>query len=120
MNLLSIVNGRKIKIRKTKIKGMFSLLLYFIKIKLFNYSDILSYHIDSLPSIIIIWNFFKDISIIKLTSKQNKFCEIYLCLGNASEFYRQVYNANKMKSKTINEKASLLFKKDNIKTRVDE
>jgi len=34
---------------------------------------------------------------MKLTIKQEKFCNLYIELGNASEAYRQSYNCEKMK-----------------------
>lgn len=55
-----------------------------------------------------------------LTPKEEKFAQLYITLGNASEAYRQSYNAEKMKEKTIWEKASLLLKKDNVRARINE
>ncbi|UXN38139.1 terminase small subunit [Avibacterium paragallinarum] len=56
----------------------------------------------------------------KLTPKQEKFCQLYLELGNASEAYRQAYNAEKMKPETINTKASELLHNGKIAERVSE
>lgn len=56
----------------------------------------------------------------KLTLKQEKFCQEYVKLGNASEAYRASYKAGRMKDKTINETASKLLKSPKITTRVKE
>lgn len=37
-----------------------------------------------------------------LTPKQEKFCQLYIELGNASEAYRQSYDCQDMKSESIN------------------
>ena len=42
---------------------------------------------------------------MKLTIKQEKFCNLYIELGNASEAYRQSYNCEKMKPESVNNKA---------------
>jgi phage terminase small subunit len=55
-----------------------------------------------------------------MTPKQEKFCQLYVELGNASEAYRQAYNAARMKSATINVKASQLLDQDKIAVRVAE
>ena len=57
---------------------------------------------------------------MKLSIKQEKFCNFYLESGNASEAYRRSYNCLKMKSETINTKACQLLKKDKIRARVEE
>ena len=57
---------------------------------------------------------------MKLTVKQEKFCQEYVKNGNASESYRNAYSTVKMKDKTINEKASRMLKEDKISTRVKE
>lgn len=57
---------------------------------------------------------------IKLTPKQERFCNTYVEIGNASAAYREAYSCDGMKDKTINEKASKLLKKDKISTRVKE
>ncbi len=49
-----------------------------------------------------------------LTPKQEKFCHAYLKTSNASEAYRQAYNAKNMKPNTIKVKASVLLAKDNV------
>lgn len=55
-----------------------------------------------------------------LTQKQENFCLAYIKTGNASEAYRQSYNASKMKPETITERASRLLKEYNISTRIKE
>ena len=37
-----------------------------------------------------------------MTPKQEKFCQLYVELGNASEAYRQAYDASKMHAPTVN------------------
>ena len=55
-----------------------------------------------------------------MTPKQDKFCREYMKTGNASEAYRNSYNASKMKDATIWNKASDLLKKDEVRARVEE
>jgi hypothetical protein len=55
-----------------------------------------------------------------MTPKQEKFCTLYVELGNASEAYRQAYDASRMKPATINVKASQLLAQDKISVRVGE
>jgi phage terminase small subunit len=50
---------------------------------------------------------------MKLTPKQEKFSQLYVKLGNASEAYRQSYNCGKMKTESIHRKAKELL--DNVK-----
>ena len=57
---------------------------------------------------------------IKLTPKQEKFCQGYIETGNASEAYRQAYNAEKMRPDTVNNKAYGLLQKGGIRARLDE
>ena len=38
---------------------------------------------------------------IKLTPKQERFCQVYIETGNASEAYRAAYNAEKMKPESV-------------------
>lgn len=54
----------------------------------------------------------------KLTAKQEKFCLAYLETGNASEAYRQAYNAENMKPETINRKAKDLIDNGKIAARL--
>lgn len=56
----------------------------------------------------------------KLTPKQEKFCQKYIELGNASEAYRQSYDAEKSKPETINRKAKELLDNGKIAARVKE
>jgi phage terminase small subunit len=56
----------------------------------------------------------------KLTPKQEKFCNLYVELGNASEAYRQSYNSLKMKNEVIAVKASELLSSGNISVRVKQ
>lgn len=55
---------------------------------------------------------------MKLTPKQEKFCQEYIKTGNASESYRRAYNTAKMKDETINVKACELLKNGNISVRI--
>lgn len=58
---------------------------------------------------------------MKLTPKQEKFANLYVELGNASEAYRQAYDVGvNTKSKSINEASSKLLKDPNIHSRVEE
>lgn len=57
---------------------------------------------------------------MKLSIKQEKFCNSYLECGNASDAYRYSYNCLNMKLEAINVKASQLLKKDKIRIRVEE
>ena len=49
-----------------------------------------------------------------MTPKQEKFCEKYIELGNASEAYRQVYSCARMKEKQVWEEASKLLKRPKV------
>ena len=56
-----------------------------------------------------------------LTPKQEKFAQAIALEGmSQSDAYRSAYDTAKMKDKTINEKASLLASKGNIRTRIKE
>ena len=57
---------------------------------------------------------------MKLTIKQEKFCNLYIELGNASEAYRQSYNCEKMKPESVNIKAFELLNNGKITLRIDE
>ena len=57
---------------------------------------------------------------LNLTPKQEKFCQLYIELGNASEAYRQAYDASRMKAETINTKAKELLKHGLITVRISE
>ena len=53
-----------------------------------------------------------------LTPKQEAFCLAYIETGNASEAYRQAYDAGKMSEKVIHNKASDLLKRGDIGVRL--
>lgn len=55
-----------------------------------------------------------------LTPKQEKFCLVYLETGNASEAYRQAYDAQSMKPETVNKRASELLDNGVIAGRLSE
>ncbi len=57
---------------------------------------------------------------MKLTLKQEKFCQKYVELGNASDAYRESYNAGKMKTATIHRKACEVLQNGNVSARVKE
>jgi phage terminase small subunit len=56
----------------------------------------------------------------KLTPKQEKFANLYIELGNASEAYRKAYNVSNPDADWIASKASHILSEDNIRTRVEE
>ena len=55
-----------------------------------------------------------------LTIKQEKFANLYIELGNASEAYRQSYNCEKMKPESVNIKAFELLNNGKITLRIEE
>ena len=55
----------------------------------------------------------------KLTPKQEAFCLAYIETGNASEAYRQAYDAENMKPATVNRNAKALLDNSKISTRVE-
>ena len=55
-----------------------------------------------------------------LTIKQERFCMVYVETGNASEAYRQAYNAENMKEASINVNASKLLTDAKIALRIKE
>jgi phage terminase small subunit len=55
-----------------------------------------------------------------LTPKQDSFCQKYIELGNASEAYRQSYDASDMKPETVNRKAKELLDNGKIAARIEE
>lgn len=55
-----------------------------------------------------------------MTPKQEKFCQLYIELGNASEAYRQAYDASRMKPESINVNASKLLGDAKVALRVAE
>lgn len=56
---------------------------------------------------------------MKLTVKQEKFCNKYIECGNASEAYRFAYECKKMKDETLWVKASELLANGKVKVRID-
>ncbi|MEG9489616.1 terminase small subunit [Mannheimia indoligenes] len=56
----------------------------------------------------------------ELTPKQEAFCLTYIETGNASEAYRQAYEAEGMKPETINRKAKELLDNGKIAARIEE
>lgn len=54
-----------------------------------------------------------------LTLKQENFCLKYIETGNASEAYRQSYEAEKMKPETVNRKAAELMADGKITARIE-
>ena len=56
----------------------------------------------------------------KLTPKQEKFANLYVELGNASEAYRKSYSVKGSKPETITENASRLLADSNVLARVAE
>lgn len=57
---------------------------------------------------------------MKLTLKQENFCNFYIETGNASEAYRRAYAAEKMKDETINRVAFDLLNNPKIAARIKE
>lgn len=55
-----------------------------------------------------------------LTAKQEKFIQGIVSGLSQREAYKQAYNTNKMKNETIDNKAYILFKKDEIRARYNE
>ena len=55
-----------------------------------------------------------------LTAKEESFCNDVASGMTLTDAYKDSYNAENMSDKTINEKASLLAKKDKVRTRIDE
>lgn len=56
-----------------------------------------------------------------LTPKQERFCQKYIeCKGNASEAYRQSYDAENMKPQTVWDEASELLKHPLVAARLKE
>ena len=56
----------------------------------------------------------------KLTIKQEKFCQVYIETGNASEAYRRAYDASGMKPNTVEKRACELLKNGKVAGRVRE
>lgn len=58
--------------------------------------------------------------VVKLTPKQEKFCQLYIELGNASEAYRQAYDCKKMKPESIHVNAAQLLESTKVALRMGE
>ena len=57
---------------------------------------------------------------IKLTPKQEAFCQAYIQTGKKSAAYRMSYNCSKMKNESINRKAVELFDNGNVTARIEQ
>lgn len=57
---------------------------------------------------------------MKLTGKQEKFCQVFVETGNATEAYRASYSTENMKNETVNEEASRLRNNPKLSTRIEE
>lgn len=57
---------------------------------------------------------------LNLTPKQEKFCQLYIELGNASEAYRQSYDADSMNENTVHRNAKALLDSNKIATRLEQ
>ena len=57
---------------------------------------------------------------MKLTVKQENFCNYYIESGNASDAYRRAYSCDKMKPESINRKATDMLCKVTIAARIKE
>lgn len=55
-----------------------------------------------------------------LTPKQENFCIVYLETGNASEAYRQSYNAKNMSQNALNREASVMLDNPKIAQRIEQ
>lgn len=55
-----------------------------------------------------------------LTQRQEKFVRALIAGKSQRQAYKEAYNAANMKDKTIDERASVLFKNDKVKTRYNE
>ena len=56
---------------------------------------------------------------MKLTPKQERFCQVYIETGNASEAYRQAYNASRTKPEVVAVKASQMLANGKVAVRID-
>ena len=55
-----------------------------------------------------------------LTPKQERFAQLYIELGNASEAYRQSYDTSRMKPTTVNRNAKAMLDNTKIAARIEE
>jgi phage terminase small subunit len=56
----------------------------------------------------------------KVTAKEEKTLQQFIVCGNQSEAYRKGFKTDNMKPATIHRKAHLLFKKENVRARLEE
>ncbi|MGE9516637.1 MAG: terminase small subunit [Solitalea-like symbiont of Tyrophagus putrescentiae] len=57
---------------------------------------------------------------LKLTAGQERFCDLYLSLGNASQAYKQAFACNKLKDTIVANRAGKLLQTPEIKTKIEE
>jgi phage terminase small subunit len=57
---------------------------------------------------------------LNLTPKQEKFCQLYVELGNASEAYRQSYDADSMQVETVHRKAKEVLDNGKVSARIKQ
>lgn len=57
---------------------------------------------------------------MKLTIKQEAFCQAYIETGNANEAYRRAYSTARMKPETVNKRAHELLRKGAIAGRLEQ
>lgn len=57
---------------------------------------------------------------MKLTIKQEAFCQAYIETGNANEAYRRAYSTARMKPETVNKRAHELLRKGAITGRLEQ
>ena len=57
---------------------------------------------------------------MSLTAKQEKFIQGIVSGLSQREAYKQAYNTNKMKNETVDNKAYILFKNDEVRARYNE
>lgn len=56
----------------------------------------------------------------KLTVKQERFAQKYIELGNASEAYRQSFDASRCTDKSVHELASKMLKREEVGLKVEQ
>lgn len=64
--------------------------------------------------------FIGGLDVVNLTPKQEKFCMLYIELGNASAAYRQSYDAEDMREPTVNRSAHELLENPKIAARLEQ
>lgn len=55
-----------------------------------------------------------------MTPKQEKFCQLYIEVGNASEAYRRSYHATEISAASVNRKAKELLDNGKIAARLGQ